>query len=142
MNRRAMTFELVFGMLTGACAGLTLAACLLAVHVFLLDGAGGAVVHYGGASFLAVLFGMQRRWRRAARPLRATVILMLLLTFVLRRFWTMWVNLEPLDWRSGPAGHAVGVVFSLQGFILGAVLGADTALKESSAHNEGLSASP
>jgi hypothetical protein len=128
VNPRSVSFEAIFAMLIGASAGIALAGALISWRMFLLDGAAGATIHYVGACALALLFGLPARWRRAAQPLGVTVLMMLVLTFVLRRWLTVWVNLEPLDWRSGPAGHAVGVVFPLEGWLLGLVLGVDRAL--------------
>jgi hypothetical protein len=125
---RSVSFEALFAMLIGASAGIALAGALMWSRMFLLDGAAGATIHYAGACALAALFGLPARWRGVARPIGVTVLMMLLLTFVLRRWLTVWVNLEPLDLRSGAAGHAVGVVFPLEGWLLGLVLGIDRGL--------------
>jgi hypothetical protein len=130
VNPRRLSFEAVFASLIGASAGIVIAGALMSLRMFVLDGGAGAAIHYAGACALAVLLGLPARWRGAARPTGVTVLMVLVLTFALRRWLTVWVNLEPLDWRSGPAGQAVGVVLPLEGWILGLVLGVDTALGE------------
>jgi hypothetical protein len=53
------------------------------------------------------------------------VVVAVLLAFALRRWLTVWVNLEVLGWRSGPAGIAPVVALPLEGLILGVLVGVD-----------------
>jgi hypothetical protein len=113
-------------MLVGTFAGVAVSAALIADGVLQLDRFPGGCVHYAGALALAALLGVPARWRRGAQPLAATAIMALLATFAFRRWLTVWINLEPLDFGSGPGGNSTAIVFPLDGLILGAVLAVDS----------------
>ncbi len=128
--RRVPSFEIFFGALVGLALGGALAAGLLSFGVFRLEGTTGAALHYAGVCALAAAMAAVPKWRAAGRPVWATVLLMVVLTFVLRRWLTVWLNLQLIEWRSGPAGVSVGVVLPLEGCVLGAVLGTDASPRE------------
>jgi hypothetical protein len=108
--------------LVGLFAGVIAAAASIALGGKCFDAVGGACVHYAAATLLAVGSGAPRRWRTGARPYRATVMVALLVTFVLRRWLTVSVNLEALDWGSGPAGELAAIVLPLEGAVLAAIV--------------------
>jgi hypothetical protein len=112
--------------LVGAFAGIAVSAGLIAVGVRELDELRGVAIHFGLALGLAALLGARSEGWRARRSARAIAVLALLLTFVLRRWLTVWVNLEALAWGSGPAGHTTAIVFPIEGLILGMAFAVDS----------------
>ncbi|MDP9150877.1 MAG: hypothetical protein M3O36_13180 [Myxococcota bacterium] len=114
-----------FAALVGGFAGVVASGALIAAGVLRLDGLRWAVAQYGVGLALAALLSAPARWRAGARPPVAVATLALVLTFAVRRWLTAWVNLQALEWGSGPAGRATALVFPLVGLILGAALGAD-----------------
>jgi hypothetical protein len=122
-GRRA--FEAMLFGAAGILAGALFAAPLVVRRVYLLESPMGALLHYGEALAIALGLRLAARLRGAERSVLADVVFALSLTFVLRRCLTPWLNLEPLDWRSGPAGVATGVVLPLEGLVLGACMGLD-----------------
>jgi hypothetical protein len=117
--------------LVGLFAGVLIASALLRAGVFQLEDAVGTLVHYVAGAVLAFALGLFGRWREGARPLGVTVVLTLLLTFALRRWVTQWINLEPFDWRSGPAGQSTGIVLPFEGLVLGVAVALDTVARRS-----------
>ncbi len=113
--------------LVGGFAGVTVSAALIAMGLVQLDDLRGAALHYGAAVALAKgLATALANWRRgASRPFRATLVVAVLLTFALRRWLIVWVNLQALEWGSGPGGLTTALVFPLEGVLLGAMLALD-----------------
>jgi hypothetical protein len=109
-----------FVILFGGLAGTTLSAALIGAGARCLDTPSRASVHYSAAVALALL--LQRlSSRRPGSGAVPTIVLATLLTFALRRWLDVWVNLEPLEWGSGPAGEATAVVFPFEGLVFAIV---------------------
>jgi hypothetical protein len=121
---RAAALVVVSG-LVGLFVGAVAAGAAIALGSKCFDGVGGAGAHYAAAILVAALAGAPRRWRPGARPWGATVMLAVLVTFVLRRWLTGWVNLEALEWGSGPAGELAALVLPLEGAMFGTVVALD-----------------
>jgi membrane-bound metal-dependent hydrolase YbcI (DUF457 family) len=113
--------------LVGTAAGVALSAVFVSAGVLQLDGVALGALHYGAAIGMAFALAALERRRHGARGATVSIVLAVLLTFAVRRWLTVWVNLEPFEWRSGPLGLAAPVIFPLEGAVLGAVLGAPPA---------------
>jgi hypothetical protein len=114
------------GLAIGTFAGVVVAGCLVATGVVALEGPRGVITHYLAAATIVAVLALPGRLRPGARPLPASVLLAVLTTFALRRWFSVWVNLVPLDLGSGPAGRLVAVALPLTGALLGAVIALDS----------------
>jgi hypothetical protein len=109
--------------LVGLFSGVMVSGALVEVGARCLDTPGRALAHYACALALALLL----EWFSTRTARLATGALAVLLTFALRRWLGLrfWINLEALDWGSGPAGQLAALVFPLEGLIFGVVAAAD-----------------
>lgn len=123
---RLAPVSVALAVLVGGFVGVAVSAALIAVGLVQLDDLRGAALHYSAALALAVsLHALANRQRGASRPFRATLVVAVLLAFALRRWLIVWVNLQPLEWGSGPGGVTTALVFPLEGVLLGAMLALD-----------------